>query len=284
MEVFERFRGKFDVKKTRNPKKFGDELRFAKQRKANENLPPLELDQVKKQNEDYEERIRVLEEELKTALDKGRSAEQLKDDFTKLEEEVGELRSDKIELADQLKNTRTSMGRLVAEKNRGLKEAAELNSDVIATKKQVNFLKSQVALSEQEKHAMKSYLVQVHYVLTGRRERSALVPARERLNDVVVDETMKRLLTSLEQIKPGSYEAKTYEVGEHRNFVKKHFAKLRINFLRNAPMKYEDLQSEEEEIERGLAAVDELIESIDRENLRLEEELRMLQLSTVSCT
>ncbi|KAJ8904214.1 hypothetical protein NDN08_000739 [Rhodosorus marinus] len=282
MEVFERFRGKFDVKKAQNQKKFGDELRFAKQRKANENVSPIELDQIKEQNESYEERIRALEEELKTALDKGRSAELLQDDVTKLEETVKELRSDNRELATQLKNTRTGMGRLVAEKNGCMKQAAQLNCDVIDTKKQVNFLKSQVVLSEQEKHAIKSYLVQVHYALTGRSDQTALLPARERLNAIVVDETMKRLLVNLEQIKPGTHEAKTFEVAEQRNFVRKHFAKLRINFLRNSPMKYDDLKHDEEEIERSFAAVDELMESMDRENLRLEEELRMLQLSTVS--
>mmetsp|Transcript_155 Transcript_155/g.474 ORF Transcript_155/g.474 Transcript_155/m.474 type:complete len:289 (+) Transcript_155:221-1087(+) len=288
MEVFERFKerlartGANRSVTTASAHGEPDELRFSRLRSAEELR--RENARLNGECERLNGRLQELEKRLELLPARVNPSGNDNSERASVFEQVRVLTGERDGFVEKLKATKRSLGKLVAQSRLAERRAqrAEEERDALRAQLQQSLLKEQ--RSGDSAYAVKAYLLQLQKVMHGVEEPDSLRHCQSALNITVKDETLKRLLTSL--LPPAPHTAREPSirnsvVKEHSNQLRAHFLRLRVNHLRNERINIQELKAAEAAIYQSIEQIDEYLDGLGEENLRLDYECRRLQLASI---
>lgn len=209
----------------------------------------------------------------------------------KWEQELEEVRGKVGELERDLKRTKRVLGRVTVQK-RGLEREVEVvkgERDAALTEGR-NLAKSWER-AKKERLSVRSYLIQLCRFYRDGRRTDKLTKAREELKRAVGDESLEVVLTALEEMEVAHSINREEDLPmektclrsssllRSRKLVDSHFRWVRSSFRAdNAVGSFGHLEADRIQLHSALDDIEQTIEELGRENLRLESELRRGQL------
>lgn len=255
----------------------------------------VENDRLREENESLWEDLTRLQTDLEILA----SAEKKRNEVGVVEEErcildreleAAKGRIEKLER--DLKNTKGFLGKVTVQKRRLEKQALTLSAEKDEALTENRNLVEKLDRVKRERLSIRSYLIQICRLNRDGRKTGKLATVRKEMENAVEDDSMKVLLKALEETSvdhanvdsdtPDQERRGGLSLLQSRQLIDGYFRRLESSFIAQyTNVNLRKLDADRRQLQSALDDVDQTVEEMGKENLRLESELRTCQLRTI---